>query len=239
MKNLLIMSGIILSFFLIHSCKKSDNNTIKDVDRNVYKTIKIGTLIWMAENLKTTRFNDGTKIPMVKGNDEFKEMRTPAYSWYNNETDNKRIYGGLYNWYSVNTGKLCPAGWHVPSDTEWKTLEISLGMNENNANDLGDRGTDQGARLKNPTGWDPDDKIINPSGFAALPAGLRCDDGSFMEANDGNYLRYHTYFWSSTPREGTAGAMDAYYRSLESRKNTIFRLLSGKYRGHSVRCIKD
>jgi uncharacterized protein (TIGR02145 family) len=239
MKKIIFLSLIIA--MIIGSCAQEKKSQIKDIDGNVYKTITIGTQIWMAENLKTTKLSDGTKIPMVKGNDEFKAMRTPAYSWYNNETDNKKIYGGLYNWYSVNTGKLCPTGWHVPSDTEWMTLEISLGMTENNTTDLGDRGTDQGVRLKNPTGWDPDDTIINPSGFAALPAGLRGDDGSFMQANDGDNLRYQTYFWSSTPREGTAmpGAMDAYYRSLESRKNTIFRLLSGKYRGHSVRCIKD
>lgn len=84
-------------------------NSIKDVEGNAYKTVTIGTQVWMTENLKTTKYIDGTPIPMIQENDAWSELRTPAYSWYNNDsTENKKTYGALYNWYSVNTNKLCP-----------------------------------------------------------------------------------------------------------------------------------
>ena len=226
---------------LISSLPFEANSQIKDIDGNVYNTIKIGQQLWTAENLKTSRLNDGTIIPMIEGNDEFINMKTPAYSWYNNDTLYKRLYGGLYNWYSVKTGKLCPLGWHVPSDTEWMTMEMSLGMSEDDATNLGDRGNDQGTMLKSSTGW-PNDKILNPSGFAALPAGLRADDGSFLNADEKSWgSTFYAYFWSSTAniKKDKTDTENSYYRSLKSRENTILRIVSSNSRGHSIRCVKD
>jgi uncharacterized protein (TIGR02145 family) len=228
---------------LIPSLTFNANSQIKDIDGNIYKTIKIGTQTWIAENLKTTKLNDGNRIPIVEGDDQFIAQKTPAFCWYNNDPVYKKIYGGLYNWYSVKTGKLCPTGWHVPSDAEWMTMEMSIGITEDDAiNGVWDRGKDHGAKLKDQSGWDPIDNNIKPSGFAALPGGLRADDGSFMDAKVKSGINFNVkaLFWSSTPREGTGiqDARDAYFRSLNS-DNSIERNISANYRAHSIRCVKD
>jgi uncharacterized protein (TIGR02145 family) len=101
---------------------------VSDIDGNYYKTIQIGSQIWMAENLKTTRYNDGSNIPLVTDNTAWSNLTTPGYCWYNNDAATyKNVYGALYNWYAVNTGKLCPSGWHVPSEYEWTLLVNYLG----------------------------------------------------------------------------------------------------------------
>jgi uncharacterized protein (TIGR02145 family) len=228
---------------MISSLSVNVNSQVKDIDGNVYKTIKIGSQTWMAENLKTTKLNDGTKIPIIEGNEQFIAQKSPALCWYNNDTVYKRIYGGLYNWNSAKTGKLCPTGWHVPTDAEWITLELAIGITQDDAlNGVWDRGKDQGAKLKDPSGWESPDKTVKPSGFAARPGGLRADDGSFMDAKKESGMNFNirAFFWTSTPREGTGiqDARDAYFRSLNS-DNSIERNLSGIYRGHSIRCVKD
>ena len=140
------------------------SNTVTDIDGNVYHTVKIGTQVWMVENLKTTKYNDGTPIPLVTANSSWAILTTPGYCFYNNDANvNKATYGAMYNWYIVNTGKLCPAGWHVPIDAEWTTLTNYLGS-ENAA----------GGKLKEfgISHWvTPNDGTTNSSGFTALPAG--------------------------------------------------------------------
>jgi uncharacterized protein (TIGR02145 family) len=101
---------------------------VTDIEGNDYTTVTIGTQTWMGENLKTTKLTDGESIPKITDNAAWPNLATPAYCWYNNdETAHKKIYGALYNWYTVNTGKLCPTGWHIPSDDEWKTMIAFLG----------------------------------------------------------------------------------------------------------------
>ena len=109
-------------------------DSVADIDGNTYKTVKIGSQIWMAENLKTTRYNDGSSI--LTGSGDAEDPRTVlqcfsseegAYTWYDYDAGYKDTYGAIYNWYSVGTGKLCPSGWHVPDESEWTTLIISLG----------------------------------------------------------------------------------------------------------------
>lgn len=240
MKNLIsLVTCILLIFFLPFTA----NSQIKDIDGNTYKTINIGSQTWMAENLKTTKLNDGTKIPVIEDNDQFIAQKTPALCWYNNENTYEKIYGGLYNWYSVKTLKLCPTGWHVPSDAEWMTLELAIGITQDDAvNGVWDRGKDHGDKLKDPSGWDSADNTVKTSGFAALPGGLRADDGSFMSAKKESGMNFNlsAYFWTSTPREGTEieNAKDAYYRSI-NQDNSIERNISNNYRAHSIRCIKD
>ncbi len=135
-------------------------DSIADIEGNVYMTIQIGSQTWMAENLKTTLYNDGTVIPNVTDDTQWVNLQTGAYRWYmNDEEEYKDRYGALYNWYTVRNGKLCPAGWHVPGDEEWKKLEMELGMTQVDANDWGEfpgimpRGTDQGTQLKSVRGW--------------------------------------------------------------------------------------
>lgn len=115
------MKKYIFAFLILISIpSKAQNEILVDIDGNSYKTITIDNQIWMAENLKTTRLNDGDTIPMVSDVKTWISLTQPAYCWYdNNENPNKRLYGALYNWYTVETGKLCPKGWHVPSDKAW------------------------------------------------------------------------------------------------------------------------
>ena len=118
----------------LSSCHKTENRqevsgNVTDIEGNVYNVVTIGTQVWMAENLKTTRFNDNSSIPQVTVTADWIVLTTPAYCWMlNDEVTYKDLYGALYNWFAVNSGKLCPTGWHVPSDAEFMTLEEALGM---------------------------------------------------------------------------------------------------------------
>jgi hypothetical protein len=109
------------------------SDPVTDIDGNVYKTVPAGDYIWMSENLKTTHYKDGTAIPLVAGNKEWSNLTTPAYCWFDNdEATYKATYGALYNWYTVSTGNLCPVGWHVPSDDEWRNLLYALKNEDKN-----------------------------------------------------------------------------------------------------------
>ena len=194
--------------------------TVTDHDGNVYNTVKIGTQVWMAENLKTTKYNDNTAIPLVTDNSEWISLTTPAYCWYDNDISNKTTYGALYNWYTVNTGKLCPTGWHVPSDEEWTILTNYLGSM------AGGRMRETGT-----THWkSPNTDAPNDSKFTALPGGSRRYDGSFYYIGDGGY------WWSATEDD----AADAWYLNMEINSfSTFYGSYYYKYYGISVRCLRD
>jgi hypothetical protein len=111
---------LFIILLLLSLTLKAQTETVTDIDGNTYTTIKKGAEIWMAENLKTTKFNDGGTIPLVPGNSVWESLVQPGYCWYNNdEKTAKNLYGALYNWYAAASGKLCPVGWHVPSDRFW------------------------------------------------------------------------------------------------------------------------
>jgi uncharacterized protein (TIGR02145 family) len=207
------------------------SGSITDIEGNEYPLIKIGTQIWMAENLETTKFNDGSVIENIADNYDWADITAPAYSWYNNDRDTyKPKYGAFYNWYAVNTGKLCPSGWHVPSDAEYKTLEIQLGMTQEHADNLGPRGTDQGSQLKSTSGWINNGNGTNTSGFTALPGGVRNHNtGAFM--NEGLV----TGFWSSTENSQE----QTFYRYLFGDQEKVGRDFLVKSAGKYIRCIKD
>jgi len=231
MKNLkanwiypLIIMGFVL--FFSSSCKKSDNSTpgitVTDIDGNGYHTVTIGTQVWMVENLKTTKYNDGTAIPLVTDGTEWSGLSTPAYCWYNNDAATyKSTYGALYNWFAVNTGKLCPAGWHVPTDAEWATLVAYLGDSTTVGGKLKETGTAH---------WvSPNTGASNSSGFTALPGGSRYSNGSFyLNGKYGWYL-------SSTESSTT----DEWHMYMQYNSSQIFRTAGSKVLGFSVRCIKD
>ena len=141
----------VLFSVLANSCKK-DDLSVKDGDGNTYSTVTIGTQIWLGENLKTTKYNDKTEIPLVTDDTEWEGLTTPGYCWYNNNSSYKNTYGALYNWYAVNTGKLCPSGWHVPSNTEWTALEDYLIANGFNY-DGSDTGNKIAKSLASASGW--------------------------------------------------------------------------------------
>jgi uncharacterized protein (TIGR02145 family) len=156
---------IIMELAFLNKCEKDDE--ITDKDDNTYTAVTIGTQVWIIENLKTTKYNDGTTIPNITDNEVWANLTTPGYCWYDNDASTfKAIYGALYNWYAVNTGKLCPLGWHIPTRDDYTTLMLFLdtdGTWDNN---------DAGGKLKE-TGtihWlSPNIGATNESGFTALP----------------------------------------------------------------------
>jgi uncharacterized protein (TIGR02145 family) len=185
----------------------------------------------MAENLKTTQYNDGTLIQFVESDASWRGLSAAAYCWQNSAISNIEIYGALYNWYTVNTGKLCPSGWHVPSDTAWKTLEIFLGMSQVVADLTGWRGTDQGTQLKSTSGWNSSGNGPNLFGFTGIPAGLRTYYGTFSGVG------IRSDWWTSSSN----GSVGAHGRELYYNQEKIYRGndLSDKRNGFSVRCLKD
>jgi hypothetical protein len=127
-EKLLSFTVIMIGIFLIFtsSCKKNEDNiTVTDIEGNVYHTVTIGSQIWMVENLQVTSYNDGTAIPNITDNNIWMNLKTGAYCNYNNDMNMVNTYGRLYNWYAVNTQKICPTGWHVPADTDWPTFTLA------------------------------------------------------------------------------------------------------------------
>jgi len=208
--------------------------TVTDIDGNVYRTVKIGDQWWMAENLKVTHYQNGDAIPNVTDNTEWTTLTTGAYSYYEHSDSNAAVYGALYNWHAVNDSRnIPPEGWHVPEDWEWKQLEIYLGMIPSQAYSTGERGTNEGGKLKE-TGtvyWNnPNEGATNESGFAALAAGFRnSDNGAF--ASMGTMAN----FWTFTDNDTSS----MWARILRNDNAVIDRFSANKLRGLSVRCVKD
>ncbi len=205
---------------------------IADEDGNSYKTVYIGSQKWMAENLRTTKYNDGTMIPLVidptKWAENFNKMSTlPMMSWYNNDKDNSIAtkYGALYNWYAItplyNEDKnVCPTHWHLPSDDEWTVLLDFI---------AGD-----GGKLKKEgiTEWlSPNSFATNTSGFSALPAGFRDEAGNYVQ------ISTNGKWWSSLQHE--IFKSNAWYRDLNNGNGALFRGFYDKSAGLSVRCVED
>jgi len=196
--------------------------TVEDIEGNVYNTVKIANQTWMLMNLKTTRFNDGTPIPLVTDSTAWASLSSPAYCWYDNEISSfKPSYGALYNGYAVSTGKVCPSGWHVPTDSEWTILTTYLGGEEIAGGKLKESGTDF---------WvNPNTGANNGSGFTAIPGGLRYHNGIFHD------FGFSGYWWSSTEYSESR----AYFRYMDYEYSNVFRFNNLKKIGFSVRCLKD
>jgi uncharacterized protein (TIGR02145 family) len=211
-------------------------------DEQTYKTVQIGSQVWTAENIRATVYADGT--PLVDGTDAGDitgDYATKYWFVYNNNPGNKDTYGLLYTWAAMMNGEsgsdsnpsgiqgICPSGWHVPSDSEWKELEMFLGMSQVAADATDWRGTDEGTELKTTFGWNSDGNGTNLSGFSALPAGFRHYDGNFGS------LGIAALFWNSTEYN----SQDAWGRLLMFNYQNVFRNNDVKNRGLSVRCVKD
>lgn len=197
--------------------------TVNDADGNVYNSLIIGTQVWLKENLKTTKYNDNTSIPLVTDNTAWSNLTTPGYCWYNNNSSYKNTYGALYNWYALNTGKLCPTGWHVPSASEWLTLETYLGGSGVAGGKMKEAGTSHWAS--------PNNYATNESFFTALPGGKRYYDyGALFYDMSSNF-----HCWSSTSLTTAYAASRVivyYYGDIGSAS-------TNKKDGQSVRCIKN
>jgi uncharacterized protein (TIGR02145 family) len=209
--------------------------TVSDIDGNIYKTINIGTQEWMAENLKTTRFRDGAIIPLVANSEEWKTLKTPGYCWFSNdEAVFKNIYGAYYNWYVVNTGLLCPSGWHVPDEDDWKVLKLFLGMTPEQVESGYFPDTDAGNKIKESGTYNWIEESVtasNESGFTALPGGSRGEGGDFGGEGGGGG------WWSASQRTQYPFPFSHW---VTSKAGWIFKsdMLSYNY-GLNVRCVKD
>ena len=201
-----------------------------------YESVKIGNQEWMTRNLDVDRFRNGDLIPHVESDVDWVKAgknEQPAWCYYDNDPENGKKYGKLYNWYAVNDPRgLAPEGWHVPLDVEWSILVDFLG-----GEDIA------GNKMKSVEGWeewkDKDDKIQNGNGdnsskFNGLPGGYNRYDGSF------DVIRTIAFFWSTTENDNSS----AWYRFLSTRIGNVFRndyinTYSSKSVGASVRCLRD
>lgn len=226
-----IMSKTTILFFIsvivigIMSCKKENTAAPQvpevfppiDIDGNVYDTVRIGTQVWMVQNLMTKHYNDGTPITTDLGNASWENTTSGAYAIYDDVNSNAIVYGYLYNWYAVSSGKLAPKGWHVPSEAEFNTLVDNLGGI-----------TNAGCSLKSTTLWTtPNFCATNFSGFRARPGGGRGGIGGAY-SEKGNMA----YFWSANSSISTV------YRLRYNESNVQFST-AFKNSGLSVRCLKD
>ena len=199
---------------------------ITDSEGNSYKTVKIGTQTWMAENLKVSKYSDGTTIPNIIDNAQWSQLTTGAWSYYNNDAANNAKYGKLYNWYAVSktsngNKNVCPTGWHVPTDAEWKVLTDYLGGDSIAGGKLKEVGT---------TSWkSPNTDATNTSLFTGLPGGSRSNNGNY------DFIGFTGFWWSSTENETD----DAWYRYLNDDGGYADRYNKVKGIGLSVRCLRD
>jgi uncharacterized protein (TIGR02145 family) len=215
----LVMANVML-------CSFCGGQTVADIDGNIYNTVIIGEQVWMAENLKTTKYSDGTNILMVTDSISWSVTGLPAYCWYSNTSLYKDIFGALYNWQAVNTGKLAPEGWHVPTEEEWTDLTDFLGGERIAGGKMKDPGT-----ISIGTGYwfTPNSGATNQSGFTAFGGGTRELDGAF------NYLFSYGLWWTSTgDDQGFAS-----YRQLSYNYTDVLKGFLKQQYGMSVRCVKD
>jgi uncharacterized protein (TIGR02145 family) len=231
-RNIWANSLIGLGFLLLItvSCKKTEETpppppepvVAYDIDGNLYHTVTIGTQVWMVENLKTTRYNDGSPIPLVADKEQWRTLSTPGFCWpMNDGAAYKSTYGGIYNWFAVNTGKLAPDGWHVPTEAEFKMMVEYLGGKSVAGGKMKEAGM---------VHWlSPNTAATNSSGFTAVPAGYRWDTLGF------NGITAYNYLWTSTQFE----QQGAWGFALYFDKEEITRLQYYQSAGFSVRCIED
>ncbi|MBN2612219.1 MAG: fibrobacter succinogenes major paralogous domain-containing protein [Bacteroidales bacterium] len=219
-----------------------DTTIVKDIEGNVYKTVVIGEQTWMAENLRATKLNDGTELPRVTEGSDWYKLRTPAYCYWDNDSINyHNVFGPLYNWYTVNTGKLCPAGWHIPTDEEWTVMQnflIANGYNfdgattgNNISKALADTILWTASTVEGAIGNTDFPEFRNKSGFSALPGGYRNEGGNFIRA------LVRGYWWTSTPY--SEDPESSWYRELRYDTTDVFVNVAKQWMGFSVRCIKD
>jgi uncharacterized protein (TIGR02145 family) len=237
----------IILFFLLFSCTKdpvspvpSPDDPVTDIDGNIYQTVRIGNQVWMAENLRTTRYNDGTPVTLDTSSLTWTFARTEKFCYYNNtaNTDSIKKFGALYNWFVVNSNKLAPKGWHVPAAAEWDILQnymISNGYNYDGTT----TGNKIGKSLATKEDWilsintgaiGNDPSTNNISGFSAYPGGSRLGDGPYVDIGKCGS------FWSATE---SSIQYYAFYRYLDYSNGYLLSDNFLMFNGFSVRCVRD
>ena len=198
------------------------SNAVTDADGNIYQTTLYDGKVWMTENLRTDKYNNGDPIPEVTNRTEWSELTTGANAVYNNEVSNAQAYAKLYNWYAVADSRgICPAGWHVATDAEWSSLIAALGGDAVAGGKMKTTGTTQ---------WlSPNKGATDQSGFGGLPGGGRSNTGNFGS------LGSYGFWWTST----AVNNQFAYYRFLDYSSAAAGKSDSDKRFGLSVRCVRD
>lgn len=204
-----------------------NEESVTDIDGNIYETVQIGNQIWMAENLRVTHYQNGDEIQTGLSNSEWTNITIGAYSEYDTDPSNADIYGNLYNWYAIDDSRgIAPEEWHVATDEEWLELTEYLGGFSFAGGSMKAVGT-----IENDQGWwhEPNTGANNESGFAAIPGGYRSEYGYYYHKG------YYSAFWSST--EG--GSYWAWHRDLSYNSTIVERSGYDKHMGSSIRCVKD
>ncbi len=209
---------------------KPEMSSIVDIEGNTYATVKIGSQWWMAEDLRSTKYNNGKAVTFINELDTASWANTlmPAYS--------NGLHGKLYNFHTIrNTDNIAPEGWHVATEVDWQTLETHLGMDNDDINQVNWRGSDQGDKLKQDyqtRSWRNFANVwgTNDSGFAALPCGCRLFDGRNCLPNSAE----QGFWWTATATEN-----EAWFRNLDYKKSKIFRYFADMNYGYAIRCVKD
>ena len=225
-------------FVLIISCKKKDEvlsietSQVSDIEGNTYKTVKIGDQWWMAENLRTKRYNDSSLINQFVLGQKDSLWKNTSEGFFNTVDS---INGNLYNWMAVNSSKkIAPKGWHIPSDDEWKKLEKTIGMNDAELSKTAWRGSNQASLLMANASYGWASEVLkyvygtDDFGFRALGSGCVVFDGSV------NSTKTTAFWWTSTSQ-----GKEAWYRYIDGQKNQVFRQHTYQTYGFSVRCVKD
>lgn len=243
MRSLYNLVFLLLVLFLFTGCQEEETplfqtGTVTDVDGNIYSTVKIGTQWWMSENLRTTKFNDGSPIETTNPiSISIVFMDTAVYQWaYIGNEAFAQLYGRLYTWYTVTDDRgVCPDGWHVPTDNDWTTLTDYL-VDNNYGN--GGEGADIAKAMSSKTGWlqtgivgvpGNNPQANNRSGFNGMPGGMRTLTGVFMFAGG------DAFYWTATESDST----QAWNRLLDFDLNFVQRNAELKNYGYSVRCVED
>lgn len=237
MKYFSILFLMITGFMILAGCTHVEQpvfgGTVTDIDGNVYHTVTLGTQTWMIDNLKTTHYNDSTAIALVQDSAVWRNEKSSAYCWYNNDsTIYKSTYGALYNWYAVNTGKLAPKGWHVPTDTEWTTLQKDVSQFYNSSGSLAKilASTNYWASCPNSLTVGNNRVKNNTSGFSAIPGGWRNNERTSFTKIDS----LGGWWSSSAPSDTTALTL-----IMRNNISTVEQYPYKPQTGLSVRCVKN
>jgi uncharacterized protein (TIGR02145 family) len=234
MKKLMLLLTLLISLGL-SSCKKDEPKqivleygTVTDIDGNSYQTVKINNQWWMCQNLKTTRFNDGSVIPFFAMNDTSGWQAGPGY-----KTISDSLYGQLYNYAAVLDPRgLAPEGWHIATDEDWKKLERSIGMDSTDSELMAWRGQDEvnGILPQNSNNWPTTSFHFGNNKYALNinPGGVVLYNGQ-ISANG-----LEAYFWTATQQSN-----EAIYRSISYQRTQIFRQFADQRYGMSIRCVKN
>jgi len=208
--------------------------TVSDVDGNLYHTVTIGNQTWMIENLRTTHYSDSSVIPMITDSAAWRNLKTPGYCWYNNDSVKyENTYGALYNWYAADTGLLAPTGWHIPTQADWTTLENNVSIYLYTSGSLSKILASSVSWLKSGNTGAIGNlfTLNNSSGFNALAGGSREN----YNKHSFNSIDTLGGWWSSTVKTDTS----ALCMTMKYNLSTVDRYYKHKWNGFSVRCIKN